>query len=370
MSHVCTRFVTRSNFGFVFCRNWFLRKYHEAPRTKQQDVHPYRCIHPWKSKEEFSQYLIDTMILNADGLVVLNKPYGIATRTQPYSSIRSPGQFHVVANSVPYSIQDCLPYIKNALGHYELQLTKSLDKYTSGPVILVTDRRFEECVPKALKEGILSDIIPETYWVVTTGTAKETEGKYKLAMKLKHYGDERKKPIIIDEWSNTQYKEGLIRILRVQFKVLSVAYKDLASLIQIQTSTKKWHSVRLFAAHRLLSPVLGDNVHGLSVKTIMGKKILATEYIHSNTLKPRLDNELLKQLRFTRNMQELIPAHVHLRSVYLTNLWRNGKDILIEAPLTDPFKWTCDQLGLDYSSHMQDHSRNCKMEQEKDEENC
>lgn len=94
----------------------------------------------------------------------------------------------------------------------------------------------------------------------------------------------------------------------------------------------------------LYSPILGDNYHGSRVQEVMGTWIRVNPFAESCWNLPKLNKELLELLNVTQSQQEIIPAHTHLRSISLRSFGKEKKDIVLEAPLTHPFDWTCKQL--------------------------
>lgn len=103
--------------------------------------HPYKHIHPWISFTQFSDDLLNNIIYNKgntlninlclqvssfnfdfiDGLVVLNKPYGIRRKSLDTSIIHVRSK---VPNSVDYTLDDALPYIAKQLNYLNLTIVK------------------------------------------------------------------------------------------------------------------------------------------------------------------------------------------------------------------------------------------------------
>jgi len=137
-------------------------------------------------------------------------------------------------------------------------------------------------------------------------------------------------------------KKDEAKIMNINYKVISNSTHNLSSLIEIVSSLKKWHSVRLFASTMLYSPILGDNIHGSRVQKIMGTWLKIDPFADSNYNLPKINQELLKLLNIKPSQQEIIPVHLHLKSIHLID--KKKKDLIIEAPLMDPFDWTCKQL--------------------------
>lgn len=150
--------------------------------------------------------------------------------------------------------------------------------------------------------------------------------------------------VIIPNWSNNAVKRNEVKLLNINYRIISNSTHNLSSLIEMEASTKKWHSLRLFASTMLYSPILGDNYHGSRVQEIMGTWIKVNPFAESCYDMPKINRQLLQLLDIKQSQQEIIPAHIHLRSICLTSFGKPKKDIILEAPLIHPFDWTCKQF--------------------------
>lgn len=121
----------------------------------------------------------------------------------------------------------------------------------------------------------------------------------------------------------------------------------MASLLEIKSSTSQWHAVRLFAATVLLSPILGDRIYGSRAQDVLGKYINVSPFTEAAHAPPELDKDLLQHLKLTRAKTLIIPAHVHLREMFLPWFRNKGNDITITAAPQPEFLWTCQQLQMD-----------------------
>lgn len=150
-------------------------------------------------------------------------------------------------------------------------------------------------------------------------------------------------PVIVTEWSKNAAKRNEVKILNIEYKVLSNSTHNLSSLVEIGASVKQWGALRLFASTMLYSPILGDNIHGSRVQEIMGTWLRVDPFADSCRGMPKINRHLLDLLDVTPNQQEIIPVHIHLRSIHLI-FGSEKRDIIIEAPSMGPFDWTCKQL--------------------------
>lgn len=301
-------------------------------KVKKQ-VHPYKCIHPWKSLTEFSEDLLNSTIYNKDGIVVLNKPYGIRrewTEDKKYT---------MVANGVNYSLNDALPFIAKQLNYENLIIAKSPEMYMSGVTILAADISIQNAIQLAY---IRSEFTANTYWMITVGVPNRLNGHDRLALKLlEKPGYDIKKAVFLSSWSQRDHKLKKIKIVRTQFQVLSKSTLNLCSLIEVKSSIIKRHALRLFASTFLYSPVLGDNVCATRIQKI-GDTYLTIDPFLTKAEPPVLDEKLFKLLNVKPTEQQIIPVHLHLKSVQLPKFF--GKTVTFEAPLAPAFNWTYNQL--------------------------
>lgn len=160
--------------------------------------------------------------------------------------------------------------------------------------------------------------------------------------------------MIKDKWSINAQKQRLVKVLKVEYNVISNSTNNLSSLIEIKSSTLKWHALRLFASTRLYAPILGDNLYANRIHKIGGTWLLTNPFTVTNQL-PDIDNQLLELLHLTKAKSQLIPCHIHCRQVILPD-FLNKETITLEAPLIPPLEWTCKQLKFKYIQDFEENN--------------
>lgn len=340
---------------FELCKCIAKEKVHNFSRTytsneamytlqKKKKIHPYRKLHPWISHESFSQYLLDNIVYHKDGLVVINKPYGIACRRPNELSPETAHKMNTpVANAVNYTLSDSLTFLAQELGYNKLNIVKTQEKYSTGLTLLAANAAVEKAIKLSYNRAIGTNVLHKKYWVVTTKLSKEIEGNERLCLKKEvDRLTNSSKIIILDKWSTNDAKRHKIKLLNVSFKLISNSTNNLSSLIEIQSSTVKWHALRLYSATRLYAPILGDNLYSNRIQKIAGHWILVNPFLKSINI-PNPSQELLELLQLTPAKTELIPCHIHARQILLLN-FADKENLTLEAPLIPPFDWTCKQL--------------------------
>ncbi|XP_034949055.1 mitochondrial mRNA pseudouridine synthase RPUSD3-like [Chelonus insularis] len=341
-------FWTRLNHTEAKVKYPQIKSTSESEKSKEKSLHPYRKIHPWKSKSHFIKSIIEKhVIYNWDGLVAVNKPYGISARIDR-NLVKNTEYQSGIHNEVKYTITDALPQLADELKYDSLTIVRCPEKFTSGIVLLSATDKIKKAVEKALERAEKLRLIPRTYWTVTRRVPVSTENEEKeerLAMRLVISPDKKNvMPVIIKRWSHNEQKRREVKILNIQYKVLCNSTLNLASLVEIKSSTTQWHAIRLYAATELLSPILGDRIHGSRAQDVMGRFMKMNPFVEAAHVIPQLDRNLLKILRVTQGKSMMIPVHVHLREIFLPSFLRKGNDIEIKAPLHPEFLWTCRRL--------------------------
>ncbi|XP_018302761.1 RNA pseudouridylate synthase domain-containing protein 4 [Mycetomoellerius zeteki] len=334
------KYCTTENYPTTTTENYPTTTTENYPTTTTEKViHPYYRIHPWKSENEFAKDLLKNVIYNSGGIIAINKPYGISLYSKPDTKPHL-FSYHKIVGAVDYSINDTLSYLAKELDVPTLIPCLGAEKYVSGVYIFGINEKV--CHQLELSRRRTQGKYKK-YWAITTRVPNEIKGKYRLAMILKMSALRDKKPIIVTQWSNNNVKNDKVKIMNVDYKVISNSTHNLSSLIEIVSSARKWHCIRLFASTMLYSPILGDNIHGSRVQEIMGTWLKIDPFADSTQNLPKINRQLLELLDMKLSQQEIIPAHIHLKSVHLI-IGKEKKDLVIEAPLMDPFDWTCKQL--------------------------
>ncbi|KYN08111.1 PREDICTED: RNA pseudouridylate synthase domain-containing protein 4-like [Cyphomyrmex costatus] len=335
------RSVRTSEFAIIrTCYRKYCTTENHMTTTKQKVIHPYSQIHPWKSENEFANDLLKNVVYNSDGIIAVNKPYGIPMlNSRP--NINVPLHLHhKIVGAKDYTLNDILPYLAKELDVPMLIPCLGSEKYMSGIYVFGINNEVCHQINLAAKRTRGKY---RKYWVVTTRVPNEIKGKHHLGMILKVSALGDKKPVILTQWSNNSWKRDEVKIMNVDYKVISNSTHNLSSLIEIVSSSRKWHSVRLFTSTMLYSPILGDNIHGSRVQEVMGTWLKIDPFADSSWDLPKLNRQLLDLLDIKPSQQEIVPVHIHLRSVHLI-FGKEQKDLIIEAPLIHPFDWTCKQL--------------------------
>ena len=72
-----------------------------------------------------------TFILFVDGLIAINKPYGVASRSSSLNEIKPPFQKErpsEIFGAVTYTVENSLPFIADKLGYSSLTIVRSPER--------------------------------------------------------------------------------------------------------------------------------------------------------------------------------------------------------------------------------------------------
>ncbi|XP_069695780.1 mitochondrial mRNA pseudouridine synthase Rpusd3-like [Periplaneta americana] len=309
--------------------------------------HEYSKVNPWNSLKEFSDFLMKNIIYNKDDIVVLNKPYGVGL--SPPSTTPQRKTNTVITNTAhsgqrDYYLNMALPHIAEKLGYETLTVLKIPERYTSGVTVLSPCDKVIDKVRKCMKKASGRHQLFAHYWAVVIGNPQPNSAVLKMGITLKKNpnNNKDKQPVVLKEWSKNSVKCQEVKVFRVEHHTL--CQQHLASLVEIRPSGTKWHFLRVYLAH-MQSPILGDNLYGSRVQTIMGVPVTINPCSDAAKSPKKLPDNLKASLSLQPGQEVIIPTHLHLRRLILPHYLGHG-DLILEAPVPSSFQWTCECLGL------------------------
>lgn len=327
--------------GLVNCR--CCSRYRTENQEKQ--CHEYQKQNPWRSFKHFSDSLTSNIIYNKDGLLILNKPYGVGLSHSPTSAQHSRLTDKVIVGQSQYYLTEALPHIAENLGCSNLTVLKMPERYTSGVTLLSSCNKVMDKVRACMKKASGRLQLCAHYWAVVIGNPQPDSAFQKVGLTLEENPttDNDKQPVVVRNWSKNAVKRGDVKVFRVEHHTL--CKNNLASLVEISASATKWHFLRVYLAH-LLSPVLGDSLYGSRVHQVMGVHLAINPFSDAARGPKKLPQELQAALSIKPGQEVIIPTHLHLRRLTLPHYLGKDNDFIIEAPLPSSFQWTCQSLGL------------------------
>ncbi|XP_046399859.1 mitochondrial mRNA pseudouridine synthase RPUSD3-like [Ischnura elegans] len=308
------------------------------PKYKKDD-HAYRNVNSWKSKRELADHIVDNLILNRDGLLVFNKPYGVGVSPVPTSS----KALEILPKSYGYNLHDVLPYLGNSLGIDRLIVAKSSGKFTSGVLIMATsDKAFDRFKTCQRRERPAKKLTSKYLGVVMGEPLNENISEsVKVALTSSPDG-KTLQPIIYGNKKPALAKDAIS--VAAECRTLCTNGHG-ASLVEIKSNTTKWHFLRVYMAHKL-APLLGDDMYGSRVKYVAGLPVAMNPFnIHSRST-VSISPSIRTRLGLEEGEEITIPCHLHLQEYTFLGWNRDGSDLTVNAPIPSFFDWTCKQLNL------------------------
>ncbi|GIY64586.1 uncharacterized protein CDAR_295821, partial [Caerostris darwini] len=180
---------------------------------------------------------------------------------------------------------------------------------------------------------------------ITLGYPSVTYKKEKVGIKFLEVENENKKqPVIISDPSKRESRLKKVHPVHVEYRVLSVNKALKTSLVEISSSSVKYHFIRVYASSHICS-ILGDIMYSNRMNTVMGVPVkVRIEHCHAFDFQPLPEN-MTKALNLPKNVDcSVIPHMLHLRSIFLPKF--KGEDVTITANLPPHFQWTTEKLNL------------------------
>ncbi|XP_045133597.1 mitochondrial mRNA pseudouridine synthase RPUSD3-like isoform X2 [Portunus trituberculatus] len=290
--------------------------------TESSKNHVYNRLFPWQSSQELAEHLRNTEVYNNDGLIALNKPYGVgmtkldrSKATGPHTTVETLNM-GITLPHVP-AMSQVLPFLKEQYAADHLEIVKSTERWSSGLMLLSTSSKLTEKIQKCLRRCKAMSQPAMTYRAITVGLPSPASIATKVATKL-------------------EYVHNTGKVIKAQ--------------------VSKWHFLRVWATY-CYSPILGDHLYSGRVKTLMGRKIIVSH--HNTYLEPQnLPDNLYSKLALPPRSSEMVPCHLHLSTVTLCQFSKDKSDLVLSAAPPEHFMWTCKQLGLQPSDEEEEHGHN------------
>ncbi|XP_076056535.1 mitochondrial mRNA pseudouridine synthase Rpusd3-like [Oratosquilla oratoria] len=317
--------------------------------TETEKKHTFRQLYPWKTKLEFAQHLKQSQTYYQDGLLAVNKPYGIPilghlTDLETRQNIIQTLSSGVTPEGIP-SLQDALPLLKDLYDVPHMEIIKAPERWTSGVTLLGTQPETKAKVQKSLRRSLAAQIPPLTYWAIVLGKTNPETYTGKVGMALEDVKEKGKVPVITLKYTKTAVKEALVKVNCVHHKVLVNNSETMSSLVEVKVQNKRWHFLRVWCAYNY-SPILGDMLYGGRVRRVGGNPVLISPHNMTAYSPPKIFPSTLSRLGLSENTQELIPCHLHLYNICLEQYGTKKTSLNITAQPPQHFIWSCFQLGL------------------------
>jgi 23S rRNA-/tRNA-specific pseudouridylate synthase len=227
-----------------------------TPHDSSQLIDAYDSLYPWKNVSEFAQNLFDRIVYNDGRLIALDKPWGIGTYL---TNSRTTKDTQYIMSQVPgrpkYCINDALPELCSKLKLPELHVLRSLDRQTSGLMLLGNDLKLKDNLKQSTNISKLTSKPPLAFECITSGYPINQHIKEKVAIVMETVDKGKQaviRPISAAHRGAEAYK------VQVEMKVIADNKSLAVSHVQLDVNSIRWHFPRIYAAS-ICSFVLGKS---------------------------------------------------------------------------------------------------------------
>merc|ERR1712071_145039 len=298
--------------------------------------HAFQELFPWKTKAQFIEVLAKNVIYNQDGIIAINKPYGVPVqkKSQVFGE-----------NESLFSIEEALKDLAGILGHERIVPAKVTERFTSGISLLTYHEAGSSKIRKCFINNRSMQIPAYKYVAVTVGELQAMKYRDTVGLGwLTHSDYPGKVPYIMRNYSKKNVKEGLIHQVQLQYRIISQnSSSPMCNLVEMETSSNKNHILRVYMSD-CLSPVLGDHLYGNRVQEIMGTRLALGPVLADNlSTFQKIPVELLTRMQVKDSSS--IPHCMHLSQITLAG-FNKSEHLVLNAEAPSHFQSACTLLGL------------------------
>jgi 23S rRNA-/tRNA-specific pseudouridylate synthase len=236
-------------------------------------VHPFRNLYEWKSMKEFVEMLAQNIVYNDSNLIAISKPWGVGIH-KPEVMITNKNShllLGVYSGCAKYCVNDSLELLSQLLNVKKLKCVKTIDRFMSGIILLVTNESTEKKVIKAINRCKPMEIPFMKFWCITKGwpVINAPFLRERVGIKLLEIDElgEHKESIIIpsEQLTNSMRRrqkpqsDGLIvKTVLSEMRTIEINKSLSTALVELSTTSLKWNFIPCYLANRATF-VLGIN---------------------------------------------------------------------------------------------------------------
>lgn len=277
-------------------------------------------------RSELLWYLKKNVIFCDNGILAINKPYGLvvqgklkkheASNHEPVFSKLSQEFAELLVN------QGILPYKPE-----KLHIVHRLDKESTGVLVLA----YDPDKAKQLQELFEKREVTKTYLTITRGVPDNQVGIIDIPMELGSVdGKERMvlRPELREELRRIVSPSKMAKRAVTNYKVLDS--KANTALLEVTPETGVKHQIRVHLGFGLRTPILGDH-----------------KYTYLDRLAPqRLPTDMLTSLNIRPSKVRNLPLHLHALTMVLPGVGSDESNVFLRAPVPEFLKNTMRKLKL------------------------
>ena len=298
----------------------------------------------WKDENSLVEDLYSNIVYyeperDKSGVVILNKPYGLAKEKSDDS------QFCLVK---------ALPLLAKKLDVPSLTVLKCTERFTSGITVLGSKPHSEKAFRSSLNHQKSNRILANSYIALVKGqpSTNRTESvDLSLAncpqVKTPLFSSMHKEPVISRQLK-TRSQGRRMKVQRFHVDVRTVSKSSSGTgLVQISPSKTGKHFILVYLAE-LGNPVLGDMLYDYRSRTILGQRVKVTAATNARRIQT-LQPHLLELLGLEKGEEWRLPRLLHHHRLHLPSWLPAGEDVTVFAPPPPHWLRACQILGIKFN---------------------
>jgi len=306
-------------------------------------VKDFKSLCAWKSTNELVDILHKNVVYyepesDKSGLVVINKPYGLAAHKAEDSS---------------FCLDDCLGSLASKLEVEKLEIVKCAERFSSGITILGTSKITQTSYKNSMDKGLTRRALSTSYLAMVKGqpSIRTMESVDRImtdcpGVNKPLFGSMHKEPVL----SRKLLKHGVNRnnVKRVHVAINSLARSAQgAGVVELSPSNTGKHFIPVYLAD-IGNPLLGDQMYDYRARTILGQRVkLSTA--HTNAKRTQvLPTHLLELLGMSKGEEWMMPKMLHQHRIFLPDWLGRDKSLTVFAPPPPHWLKTCKVLGINF----------------------
>ena len=297
----------------------------------------------WKDEKSFVEDLYSRIVYyqpekDKSGVVILNKPYGLAKDQSEDSE---------------FCLVRALPLLARELDVPSLRVLKCTERFTSGITVLGTKPESEKAFKNCLQRHKSTRSLANSYIALVKGqpNVNRTESvDLKLVdcpqVNTPLFGSMHREPMISRQLKTVSQgrRQG---VSRVHVNVMTVSRSASgAGLVAVSPSSPGKHFILVYLAD-LGVPVLGDMLYDYRSKTVLGQKVKITAATNAHRTQT-LPGHILQLLDLSKGQEWRLPKLLHHHRLYLPSWLPGGGDVTVFAPPPPHWVRVSQLLGLKF----------------------
>jgi len=308
-------------------------------------VKDYQRMCAWKDTSKVVESLYKNVVYHEPesdrtGLVVINKPYGLALHK---------------ADDSAYCLYDCLGDLARKLEVEKLEVMKCAERFSSGITLLSTSKDTVTAYKKSVSRLQTHRILSTSYLAMVKGQPDieniETVDRIMTDcpdVNKPLFGSMHKEPVLSRNLVKFYGGKNKNKVKRVHVSISSLARSAQGcGVVEISPSSSGNHFIPVYLAD-VGYPLLGDQMYDYRAKSMMGQRVkLSTAHTNAKRMQV-LPTHLLDLLGMAKGEEWMMPKMLHLHRIFLPGWLGRDKDLTVFAPPPPHWVDTCKVLGLHF----------------------